>query len=240
MKEELYNILIKLYPELASFPRTEIPGDLFRLLEAEYQSFNNVKTIKYKRSLADNIYQFAAAKTYKMLSDFRIFDKNLNENILKENINKFIESNLNKINVETNHIEKVSDITNKSIESKYLKYITQEDSKVRNWHSQFNNLILTNDSPMWSKVVKVLGEWNCRCKIVAYNPSKEELSESALKINELKDDERLQQKIKDINKKNGNDVIINIDDNRIFAFNENTLIKDMPTILRKRFNKKYE
>jgi SPP1 gp7 family putative phage head morphogenesis protein len=48
----------------------------------------------------------------------------------------------------------------------YLRYITKDDSRVRDEHRQWHNLVLPVDDPFWATHYPPNG-WGCRCRVVA-------------------------------------------------------------------------
>ena len=124
--------------------------------------------------------------------------------------------------------------------TKYFKYLSENDSRVRKLHLKYDNIILPTNDPFWTTTAKnLLQQWNCRCHIseVLYDVDQKELEDSRSRSQTLK---KIEPDKKDIMARDGNMTLINQKDNKVIVFKQNNTIKDMPNILRKRYAKKYE
>ena len=235
MQDQLYKRLIELYPILNNY-RNDIDTILFMLLNNYYKNFNYLNINDLKISLNDNIYLFSAAKTYNIMQNLSKID----ENDLKNSIKTFSANEFNKIKVEAELVERISKYTNNLYgKTKMLMNITQEDSKVRDWHRKYNRITLPSNDPFWTTTaLKIYGSWNDRCKCIeVFDYDNDDLAYSRKVIQDNKNDKELQKEMKDANDRNENDVIINIKDNRVNCFYQNSLIDNMPDVLRKKYSK---
>lgn len=235
MKEQLENRLLQLYPILNNF-KNDIDTILFMLLNNNYKESNMLLFAEVKESLNNNIYLFSAAKTYNIMQELgKIDEADLINNIKSFTINEF-----NKIKVEVDLVDRISSYSNLLYKKdKMLMNITQEDSKVREWHRKYNRVMLPSTDPFWTTTAtRIYGSWNDRCRCIEVDDySQEELAESRRIVQKNKNDKNLQKEIKDANKRNENDVIINIKDKKVNCFYQNSLIDNMPPYLRRKYTK---
>lgn len=242
--DDLTEKLLQLYPNLGKFNRNEIDSRLHMMLDSEMNLYNELKLwyVDANKSLVNNIYQFTAAKTYSIMSDLKVIDTEE----LEDNIAKLARSEFSKFQTEVDLVGKNSTYANTLYETengeKYLMLITQEDSKVRDWHKKYNRTTLPATDSFWTTTaLKILGSWNDRCQVIeAIDVTTKQLDASRRKVKKNKDDKNLQKIEKDVNEKNGNEVIINIEDDRVVTFWENSLIDEMPDVMRRKYSKKYE
>lgn len=239
MEDKITNRLLELYPNILSFSRTQIDEVLRMLIDEEYKSFNYLKYADLRLSLENNLYLFSAAKTYNIMQELKII-KLLEIEDFKTNIKNLAKNEFNKINVECDLIDRISNYSNTLYgTTKMLMNITQEDEKVRDWHRNYNRVTLPSNDPFWTTTaLKIYGSWNDRCRcIVVTDYNKDDLAHSRKVIQDNKNNKQLQKEIKDANKRNENDVIINIRDKKVNCFYQNSLIDNMPPILRKKYKK---
>lgn len=121
---------------------------------------NNIK------NLDNNIYNFALYKTGGIMQSLKDIKTNIKEAEQEMIYQQLINVQSAELDVEQYQVEHITETTQKFTDGrKLLTYVSEGDSKVRPTHRQLDGTTMLSDDKRWSRIMKELSAWNCRCSI---------------------------------------------------------------------------
>lgn len=162
---------------MSNFYHQRISGILNNEVKKVFKDLDLVNEPKRKqiiRKFRQNIYEFSAAKQYQQL---RIISKEITTDVVYQDFKKkasevFDTFNKNYLRTEydtainaSQSAEAYLDALETKEDFPYVRYVTQNDGKVRPEHRALHNITLPANHNFWTRYWPPNG-WNCRCFIV--------------------------------------------------------------------------
>lgn len=147
--------------------------------------YNNPDKVKLQH-MAENIYQFSAAKNYNQLKELSLAltkgDKTLSFPEFKQQAQSIL-NDYNLVYLETEYNLAIAQAQMASKWQKFkaqsvpplLKYVTMHDDRVREEHRELDGITLPADHKFWNTYYPPNG-WNCRCTVIYVNAAPHTLS----------------------------------------------------------------
>jgi hypothetical protein len=177
---ELEMFLHSIY--LGDFNKSKLPTTIYLKIAKELEQAlndgfgiaNNENQIVKVSKMRRNVYYFAAAKTYIMVSEIEPKKENKTYSEFKLEASPIVADFLGAyLSAELDHSLMVGKAAKKWVKlvdrksPAYLEYVTMKDNHVRPAHVYLDGIIRKQDDNFWNTFTPPNG-WNCRCKIKSY------------------------------------------------------------------------
>lgn len=155
---------------------SDIHPFLLRWLINKLESYNRL-TEQFSGSILknttnDNIYNFALAKQNTFLKNIKMIKRSKTEEAtqisnMKKTANLMFKTQQDVENTQVAHNTKSVEKIYREGRKNMLKYVSEGDSKVRHHHEIADGITLPSTDSFWNRAFNLLGDWNCRCEIIA-------------------------------------------------------------------------
>lgn len=185
--------LFSLTPSQLSVYNPTIVNYIEEILQNETVE-NSVKIGKNKKNFDANIYNFSLFKTGNFIENIKniktYYKVDNQEQAFTSLVNTTMGSELSVEKYQVKHITETSKVFVDADKNELLTYYTR-DNKARPSHMALGGTTMLKNDKRWNRIIKVLGEWNCRCAIfesednILRNPPKLEEYKEAYSISDV-------------------------------------------------------